>query len=81
MGAPGTNVYSTVPSTETVTTSYQNFLSVQPPALPSGFEKTGNWGTYDIQDGSFNKVLFTDLGTPYADNSNYAATAPTLSLA
>ncbi len=74
MGAPGVNILSSVADS---TAFVNDFESVTAPNLPSGWTKTGNWGTYDFGD---NTVLYGDLATPYANNANTTATAPTVNL-
>ncbi|MFA6270226.1 MAG: S8 family serine peptidase [Candidatus Paceibacterota bacterium] len=82
VGAPGTNIYSTVPS-ETAVVS-ESFESLTPPNIPSGWIKGGannNWGTYSLDSGTFwGKVLYGDLAYPYADNRNTTITSPVYNL-
>jgi len=76
VGAPGVNIYSTVDNTTVLDEAFEN---VVPPAIPSGWVKSGvnnNWGTYDFNDGLWNKVLYGDLAYPYANNSNTVVTSP-----
>ncbi|KKW20132.1 MAG: hypothetical protein UY63_C0001G0037 [Parcubacteria group bacterium GW2011_GWA2_51_10] len=75
LGAPGVNILSTIADSTVMT---ENFNSVTTPSLPSGWEKTGDWGTHDF---SGNKVLYSDLAVPYANNANSVATSPSIDLA
>jgi len=78
VGAPGTNIYSTLPQ-ETTALS-EDFEAVTPPAVPSGWVKAGtsnNWGTYALPT---TKVLYGDLAYPYANNANTTITSPTYDL-
>ena len=74
VGAPGINILSTVADTAVVN---EDFNSVTIPDLPSGWTKTGNWGTYDF---SGDKVLYGDLALSYANNANTTATSQSINL-
>ncbi len=79
IGAPGVNVYSTTASVTESTVLEEYFNDVTPPALPSGWTNTGNWGTVALAEDV--QVLFADLDTfPYANNANSYATTPSLNL-
>ena len=77
VGAPGTNIYSTVPSKAVFL--YEDFEGVVMPNIPNGWSKTGNWGTYNL-GGSWGKVLYGDLSYPYENNANYVIDSPTYNL-
>lgn len=80
VGAPGTNIYSTLAET---TLTEENFNAVTPPALPAGWVGTGDWGTSDSAlDQTERVVLFSDLThTPYLANASSTVTAPAANLA
>lgn len=82
VGAPGVNVYSTVPQETAVL--FENFEGVTPPVVPNGWVKNdvgNNWGTYPLDDGTFwGKVLYGDLAYPYANNTNTTITSPAYNL-
>lgn len=82
VGAPGTNIYSTISQETSVL--FESFETIIPPAVPSGWVKSGtnnNWGTYTLDDGSFwGNVLYGDLAYPYANNVNTTITSPTYNL-
>lgn len=82
VGAPGTNIYSTIPSEETVNSISENFTNVTLPGVPSGWIKNGYWGTFPLDDGAFwGNVLYGDyLNTPYVNNANSTITLPTVNL-
>ena len=80
VGAPGTNIYSTFADT---TILDETFEEVTPPDVPSGWVKGGtnnNWGTYNFNDGFWNKVLYGDLALLYANNTNSTITSLTYNL-
>lgn len=81
VGAPGTNVYSTV----------ADFLSIMSEdfdsQIPDTWIKTGNWGTKMVAIGMLDlnqghgKGLYGDVNNaPYASNANSTATSPTYNL-
>ncbi|MFH1098379.1 MAG: S8 family serine peptidase [Candidatus Uhrbacteria bacterium] len=75
VGAPGTNILSTIADSNVVS---ENFNGVTTPSLPSGWTKTGDWGTYDY---SGDKVLYGDVShAPYADNADSVVTLPSVNL-
>lgn len=81
VGAPGVNIYSTVPSTMSILS--ETFEGVMPPSVPSGWVKGGtdnNWGTYRLGGSFWGTVLYVDLATPYASNANTTLTSPTYAL-
>jgi len=82
VGAPGVNIYSTVP--QETATLFESFESLTTPAVPSGWVKGGtsnNWGTYQLDDGIFwGNVLYGDLALSYANNANTTITSPTYDL-
>lgn len=77
VGAPGTNIYSTIADSNLLD---ETFESVTPPAVPTGWTKGGtlnNWATWDFNPGH---VLYGDLNLPYISNSNSTITSPTYNL-
>jgi len=77
VGAPGTNIYSTVADIEVLN---EDFESVTPPAVPAGWNAIDDWGTYDV-GGSFGNVLYGDVNNvPYVPNANSTTTLPPYSL-
>ncbi|HTM68404.1 MAG TPA: S8 family serine peptidase, partial [Candidatus Binatia bacterium] len=75
VGAPGTNIYSSVATTTVAT---ESFTGVTVPALPAGWSATGDWATSDF---SGNKVLAADPAhVPYAPNADTRATSPAIDL-
>jgi subtilisin family serine protease len=84
VGAPGTNIYSTVSGNSVLGTSYlsENFEELAPPGIPSGWVRGGtnnNWGTYNY-GGSLGNVLYGDLNHPYANSANTTLTSPVFDL-
>ena len=86
VGAPGTNIYSTVSGSTIEGTSVldETFDSLTTPNIPSDWVKGGssnNWGTYLVEDDtSWGKVLYGDLAYPYANNANTTITSQTYNL-
>ncbi len=82
VGAPGVNIYSTIPEEAAILS--ESFESLTPPAVPGGWLKSGtnsNWGTYALDEGSFwGNVLYGDLATPYAQTANTVITSSTYNL-
>ncbi|MDP3093612.1 MAG: S8 family serine peptidase [bacterium] len=80
VGAPGTNIYSTVPQETTVL--FENFEGVTPPAVPAYLLPTGDWGTYPLDSGTvWGKVLYGDVkNIPYARTANSTITSPAYNL-
>ena len=78
VGAPGTNIYSTVADSSVMS---ESFDSVTTPNLPSGWTKGGvnnKWGTYDFLG---DKVLYGQaLSFPYDNNANSTVTSPIYNL-
>jgi thermitase len=80
IGAPGTNIYSTVADAITFTETFEN---VTPSAIPDGWTKGGDqnhWGTYDTEMPEWEHILFSDDGLPYSDNADTTVTSPTIDL-
>lgn len=80
VGAPGVNIYSTVPSETTVLN--ETFESAAPPAIPTGWTKEGvnnNWRTWPAGE-SWGNVLWGDYNNPYTDDSDTSVTSPTYNL-
>jgi subtilisin family serine protease len=79
VGAPGTNIYSTVADTTVVNETFDELTA---PAIPTGWVRGGtgnNWGTYSF-GGSVGNVLYADLAYPYANNADTNVTSPQYSL-
>jgi subtilisin family serine protease len=75
VGAPGVNIYSTVPSETSVLS--EDFEGVVAPAVPVGWTATGNWGTYTFPSTT---VLYGDTNYPYVAGANSTITSPTYDL-
>lgn len=83
VGAPGTNIYSTVPSITDSIPLNESFSSVAEGSIPSGWAQNGAWGVLDMTPywgSSWGKVLYSDLNYPYFNNANTITTAPTMNL-
>ena len=78
VGAPGKNIYSTVPLKSNVLT--EDFEGVTPPEIPSVWVKNGNWGTLDSGSSGWDNVLYGDLAYPYANSVNTTVTSPSYNL-
>jgi subtilisin family serine protease len=90
VGAPGGEhpdlnngvIYSTIPLETSVLS--QDFESITPPSVPSGWVKGGtsnNWGTYQLDSGTYwGKVLYGDLAYPYTNSRNTTITSPIYNL-
>lgn len=71
VGAPGSNILSTVPTILTNEIYYENFDSLTPPAIPNGYSKSGDWGTKAVNDGLSTTggesgiALYGDINQPY----------------
>lgn len=80
VGAPGVNIFSTIPS-ESVTMS-EGFNNLSAPNIPMGWDKEGinnNFGTYSF-GGVIGNVLYGDLNYPYSNNTNAWVVSPTYDL-
>ncbi len=76
MGAPGTNIYSTVANSSV---SIETFEGVLTPGIPAGWVTGGNspnWLTYN-RGGDWGKVLYADVSYPYTSNASTSITSPT----
>ena len=82
VGAPGVNIYSTVPSEQSALSLSEGFEGITPPNLPSGWIKTDNWGTFRLDSGTFwGNVLYGDYShIPYVANANSIITLPSFNL-
>ncbi len=83
VGAPGSNIYSTVPLITNSTQLDESFTSVEQSAIPSGWTKNGYWGVFDATSylgSSWGNVLRGDLNSPYLSNSDSIITIPTINL-
>jgi len=81
VGAPGVNIYSALSQEDAVL--FETFEDVTPPALPSDWVADGvnnNWGTWDLNDDFWGKVLYGDIATPYASSSDTTIASPTYNL-
>ena len=84
VGAPGTNIYSTVP--QETATLFESFESLTPPAIPSGWVRGGannNWVVLDATGwlgSAWGNVLYGDLAFPYATSSDTTITSETYNL-
>ncbi len=78
VGAPGTNIYSTVADSPVMS---ENFNSITAPNLPSGWVTGGTnnkWATYNF---SGDKVIYGQVPSfPYDNNANTTVTSPTYNL-
>jgi len=79
IGAPGYDIYSTIPpigpytSAEVIVADFSNDYS--------NFNFDGNWGIVnETFDGKTNYIKTDINNTPYAHNANYYATSPTIDL-
>lgn len=80
LGAPGVNIYSTIPTETTVLN--ETFNSLVAPNIPSGWVKGGtsnNWGTYYF-GGDIGNVLYGDLAYPYYNSRDTYVNSPTYNL-
>lgn len=77
VGAPGISTFST--DYNPLTIAQENFDSLTPPNIPSGYAKTGDWGTYDLFNGAI--VLYGDaVNLPYKASANSTITSPNFNL-
>ena len=77
VGAPGVNILSTVADTILLN---ETFEGVTPSEVPSGWIKTGDWGTFDV-GGSVGNVLYGDVvNIPYAVSADTTITSETYNL-
>jgi len=78
VGAPGTNIYSTIANSVSIN---ENFNGVTAPNVPSGWVKDGSnnkWATYDF---SGDKVLYGQVPSfPYDNNADTTITSPIVNL-
>ena len=81
VGAPGVNIYSTIPGEVSSDVLNETFESVIDPDIPVNWTKEGSpnyWGTFDF---SGDKVLYGDyLNIPYANNVNSTVSLPAYDL-
>lgn len=84
VGAPGTNIYSTISSETSSNILDETFEGTTPPAIPGGWIKGGSpnyWGTYDFEDGLWDNVLYGDYShIPYENNVDSTVTLPSYNL-
>lgn len=80
VGAPGVDIYSTIVDIQTPVVLSESFDSLTPPEIPSNWEKTGNWGTFDTEDDFWGNVLYGDLNRPYNNSTDSTITSPTYNL-
>jgi len=69
VGAPGENIYSTNQTFSVSNVMTEDFESVTPPAIPSGWSESGTFGTYDWGGDGW-KVLYGDLAYPYSSSND-----------
>jgi subtilisin family serine protease len=78
VGAPGTNIYSTVADTAVMSESFEGVVT---PAVPSGWVKAGTnnkWGTGTGTDG---KALYGQVpSSPYDNNTDSTISSPAYNL-
>ncbi len=76
VGAPGTDVYSSVVDDSGTDVAFEAFDGVVAPALPDGWAAGGtdaNWGTFDATEtlgADWANVLYGDLAFPYAETAD-----------
>lgn len=83
VAAPGTNIYSTVPSVSDTNQLDESFNNITEFSIPNGWAQNGDWGVYDRTSDwgpLWGKVLYGDLNYPYLNNANTLATGPTINL-
>ena len=86
VGAPGTDVYSSVVDDSGTETLLETFADVEVPAIPEGWTTGGvdaNWGTFDATaslGAEWGNVLFGDLAFPYAETADTTVDSPSFDL-
>lgn len=77
VGAPGENIYTTSLTYSDTTIIDEDFESVTPPAVPSGWSENGTFATIDYSDifGPGWKVIYGDLAYPYSTNNDSTFTS------
>ena len=77
VGAPGENIYSTALTFNDTTIIDEDFESVTPPAIPSGWSEDGTFATIDYSSifGAGWKILYGDLAYPYSKNNDSTFTS------
>ncbi|MFA5248294.1 MAG: S8 family serine peptidase [Patescibacteria group bacterium] len=79
VGAPGVNIYSTIPESTSTEVLNENFEELDIPNIPDGWATSSNgyWGTKDVSGfwDSHVNALIGDINTPYADNATSTITA------
>ena len=78
VGAPGTNIYSTIPGIVYRDEIFYEDFSGTAPALPAGWSKSGNFRTLNSPD--WGSVMFGDTSFPYSGGAGYSATSPRIDL-
>ena len=75
VGAPGTNIYSTIANETVLNESFEGVIA---PAVPIGWVQDGvsnNWGSQNLA-GDWGNVLYADTANPYANNASTSITSP-----
>ena len=81
VGAPGTNIYSTVPLITDSSPLSESFSSVANFSIPSGWTQNGFWGVWNTGVPGWNQVLYSDVSpAPYHNNADTIITVPTTNL-
>jgi len=81
VGAPGTNIYSTVPSITNSSPLSESFSSVANFSIPSGWTQNGFWGVWNTGVPGWDQVLYGDVSpAPYHNNADTIITVPTINL-
>ncbi|MFH0864453.1 MAG: S8 family serine peptidase, partial [Candidatus Gottesmanbacteria bacterium] len=81
IGAPGTNIYGTVPSITDSSLLNEPFSSVANFSIPNGWTQNGFWGVWDSNIPGWDRILYSDTTQyPYHANANTIVTIPTINL-
>ena len=86
VGAPGTDVYSTVVNDAGTNAMLETFTGVTVPGIPDGWVPGGegnDWGTFDATESlgaEWGNVLFGDLAFPYAETADTTVESPSFDL-
>jgi subtilisin family serine protease len=80
VGAPGTNIYSTVDNTVINSIDFNGLASsITPPGWTNG-GGYNNWGTWNTGSQYWGVVLYGDYSYPYSDNQNTTIASPSYNL-
>ncbi|MDO8490132.1 MAG: S8 family serine peptidase [bacterium] len=80
VGAPGTEIYSATMDGVDVPIATENFESVTPPSIPSGWVKGGTSNDWSTRSTSTGNALYANLSAPYANNADTTVTSPAYNL-